>query len=219
MSICRLVFVVLLCVYVATIFIAGPVSSNITNGFTSVTSSAAATLLMPFLAIVLTIMSNMAVFFDAKGKVGVFKRFVAAMIDLHICCVFVIVPAVFLTLVIEYCYTGLWQWSFERSFNRYTDWFVTLFVFAGLYCIYLYFHKHVKLSKPTAGQFIMGYRIIENETELQELRYKNYLFMSALAGSLWLFSMFSKPDREGLYWWERNNGYRALPIKSKSDGV
>jgi hypothetical protein len=100
---------------------------------------------------------------DAIKPVGVLRRLGALFVNMFVILTALTNLTVLPVLLAEAMHTGLFQWSFYREFSRSTDWFVgggsVLFIF-GL--IFYYYYKSLVINRPTFGQYVMGYQIVNN---------------------------------------------------------
>jgi len=96
---------------------------------------------------------------NPSSKVGVLRRIGAMYINLFV----VMLPTVALVtlpvLIIEAWHTGIFQWSVYREFERGTDWVIGASVMAVFVLYVFYYYWSLISSRPTIGQYLMGYTI------------------------------------------------------------
>lgn len=100
---------------------------------------------------------------NAIKPVGVLRRLGAIYVNMFVILFILINLTVLPILLVEAMHTGEFQWSFYREFSRGTDGLVgggsVLFIF-GL--IFYYYYKSLVNNRPTIGQYVMGYQIVNN---------------------------------------------------------
>jgi uncharacterized RDD family membrane protein YckC len=148
---------------------------------------------------------------DSEQLAGVWRRFGAFLID-FIVIILALSPILALpAIVTEYTYTNEFLWSFQREFSRSTDNAVIIpsvfILFAGLA---YYFYKFTLLSKPTIGQYILGYRIIVTSTAMSKPVAFKRVSLSMLGMCAWPIAIIHGLIKKRVFWWDSGSGSRAI---------
>jgi hypothetical protein len=134
--------------------------------------------------------------------VGAWRRLGAFVVD-FVSVLMVMAPlAAVPVLVAEAHYTAVFNWSFSRDFARPTD---AVYIVSGtLVCfiaMFLYFYLHARLGRPTAGQFVFGYRVTPVAGAIPA--FGRRVVLSFIGMCVWPVSLvlaLSKPCRT--FWWD-----------------
>ena len=144
-----------------------------------------------------------------KKPVGLWRRFFAYSIDLFFIVMLCFPVLMMFTLTLEYFATGEWQWSYDRQEMKPRDIFGFIQGIGVFYGLYYYFYKHAALNRPTAGQYIMGYRIIANGKG--EPKYGERVLHAALNLAFGMFLIFAWAKiKDGNYQWDKATNTKAV---------
>lgn len=140
---------------------------------------------------------------DTKIRVGVWRRFGAFFLD-FLTILLALTPILTLPIIYaEYTHTGSFNWSFQRNFSRDSDILLILpsglILFAGL--IY-YFYKFTLLSKPTLGQYVLGYRVVAEDGDMNKEKARARIISSILGMCFWPISVIHGLIKKRVFWWD-----------------
>jgi len=148
---------------------------------------------------------------DGEKLAGFWRRFGAFLID-FIVIILSLSPILALPLIItEYSYTGDFSWAFKREFSRPTDNAVIMpSVFISLFSLVYYFYKFTLMSKPTIGQYILGYRIIGDSVAISKSVALKRVGLSMLGMCAWPIAIIHGLIKKRVFWWDSGSGSRAV---------
>lgn len=148
---------------------------------------------------------------DCEQLAGVWRRFGAFLIDLMVI-ILSLSPILALPAIItEYTYTGDFSWAFQREFSRSTDNAVIIpSVFILIIGLVYYFYKFTLISKPTIGQYILGYRIIGHSTTISKSVAFKRVCLSMLGMCAWPIAIIHGLIKKRVFWWDSGSGSRAI---------
>ena len=145
------------------------------------------------------------------------RRLAAFIIDFFVILVITIPLSALVFLVIESAYTDLFQWSFSRKFARPTDTPVLVVTIFGVYFLmFYYFYKHLRINRQTAGQYILGYKIINDLDEIRNPRYGRRVLYSFIGLCTWpvtLVHSYNNPKK--IMWWDKSTFTRAVRVNEE----
>lgn len=207
-------FIAAILFYVVTNFSGGNVgvSSECINDTCSVTASTSLLSIgFGIVFIVFAVMFPRAKRNDCEKLAGVWRRFGAFLID-FIVIILALSPILALPAIItEYTYTNEFLWSFQREFSRSTDNAVIIpSAFILLVGLVYYFYKFTLLSKPTIGQYILGYRIIVFSTNMSKSVAFKRVGLSMLGMCAWPIAIIHGLIKKRVFWWDSGSGSRAI---------
>jgi hypothetical protein len=146
---------------------------------------------------------------DRQTIVGVWRRIGAFLIDFWLVLLIMSPLAALPVLISEASYTGSFEWSFARGYSRPSDSLYLLpAVFATFAALFLYHHQHGRSSRPTIGQYILGYRIAPLAG--CEPRYARRVLLSFVGLCVWPISVIlalREPDKA--FWWDTASRTKA----------
>ena len=144
-----------------------------------------------------------------KKPVGHWRRFLAYNIDFFFIVMLCFPVLVLTNLTLEYFATGEWQWSYDRQETKPRDIVGFIQGIGVFYGLYYYFYKHAALNRPTAGQYIMGYRIIANGRG--DPKYGERVFHAVLNLAFGMFFIFAwSKIKDGNYQWDKATNTKAV---------
>ena len=138
-----------------------------------------------------------------------FRRFLAAYIDLSIAGCLISGFLFTLLIVIENTARSEWVWSWETAVSPFYIPALIIGVFTTFIAIYFYFRIHLERNRATPGQYIMGYKIIPVGLPNYNLRIWNGAFWMWLC----IFAWASRTETEGIYSWDKNTNSQAVRVE------
>jgi hypothetical protein len=176
-----------------------------------------AAIAIPLLAVV--IFREMA--YEVVGVPSWTRRFVAFVIDFFIAMAttapfFALVP-----LVVEAFRTGMFAWSFERTYTVTSDWYLAIPLSLVLMSLLvLYFAVPVTKGRQTVGCYLLRLKVVPGESELggrfglsQALRRVVLAFIGLCSWPLiWLLGR----GKDGTTWYDRLTNCRVTLVRYKS---
>ena len=212
--------VIIVLFFVSNLFAGGGVgvTSSCVNGDCSVeaTSSLISVITSIVLLIILLRYSQISSSAVTNNPVRLRRRLAAVFIDFLVVIMITAPLASLVTLLIESIYTGSFQWSFEREFSRPTDSLIILEIFVIFFLLFYYFYKHLLVNRQTAGQYVLGYKIIKDSNEPREPRYGRRVLYSFVGLCIWpitLFQSFGNPNK--IMWWDNSTFTRAVRVNEE----
>ncbi len=176
-------------------------------------SSLAATVFLPLIGILAILLPRPTQEINTSLSVGPWRRIAAVNIDfvVIICCT---APFAFILLLLEWHATGEFVWSFHRTYSRGTD----IISFIGLVLIFVltfyYFYKQAKIQRATAGQFIMGYKIIPEIGAFSDPDYMVRTRGAAIAYCIWPIGFLEIRNRtEDVFSWDKKSYTQAVRVQ------
>jgi len=215
-----LLAVIIVVFFVSNLFAGGGVgiTSSCINGVCSV--EAASSLVSVITSIILLILllrySQISSSGVTTNPVRLRRRLAAFIIDFIVVIMITAPLASLVIILIESKYTGSFQWSFEREFSRPTDSLIILEIFVIFFLLFYYFYKHLHVNRQTAGQYILGYKIIKDPNETREPRYGRRVLYSFIGICIWpitLFQSFGNPKK--IMWWDNSTFTRAVRVNEE----
>lgn len=149
---------------------------------------------------------------DPSMVVGVWRRLGAFVVDFASVLMVMVPLAAVPVLVAEAHYTAAFNWSFSRDFARPTD---TVYIVSGtLVCflaLFLYFYLHARVGRPTAGQFVFGYRVTPVAGAIPA--YGLRVVLSFIGMCVWPVSLVLALRLPGrTCWWDTATGTTATRV-------
>jgi len=152
---------------------------------------------------------------DDRKVVGVLRRLGAFFLDFALIMVIAAPIGAIPTLLAEYHYTGTFQWSFVRDFERPTDTALILPVAIGIFvAMYFYFSLHPKGNRQTVGQYVLGYRVVASGGTLSP-SYGHRALLSFIGLCMWPVSvvMALRNERKA-FWWDAASRTKVVRVGS-----
>ena len=151
-------------------------------------------------------------------RAGFWRRLGAMIIDFTTV-VIVFTPVLALpTLIAEYIYTDSFAWAFERSFTRPTDNYIIFPSVALLFAALIYyFYRFTLQSKPTLGQYVLGYSIFANKGIMSKSDAQKRTGLAALGAFLWPISVVHGLFKGKVFWWDSGSDSTALITSSTTE--
>lgn len=138
-----------------------------------------------------------------------FRRYIAANIDLCIA-MFLHFGLMFpLLLLIENSARSEWVWSWEAAVSPLYTPALILGILSCFVGMYFYFKIHLERNRATPGQYIMGYKIIPVGTP----NYNRRIWNGLLWFWLWIFAFMARTETEGVYSWDKNSNSQAVRVE------
>ena len=162
---------------------------------------------------------------DIEKCAGFWRRFASFILD-FMAVIIALTPVLALPAVLmEYAHTGAFSWVFQRDYSRSSDsWVIlpsVLLLFAAL--IY-YFYYYTLNSKPTLGQYILGYRVVSIEGTMNSSIALKRVLLSILGMCLWPIAIVHGLIKKRVFWWD--SGSHSIAVltmavnkSSNTDGV
>ena len=145
-----------------------------------------------------------------RGKrPGLFRRFLAAHIDLSISGLLTLGFMFTFLIVIENTARSEWVWSWETAVSPFYTPALIIDTFTTFIAIYFYFRIHLERNRATPGQYIMGYKIVPVGLP----NYNRRIWDGAFCMSLWIFAWASRTETEGIYSWDKNTNSQAVRVE------
>jgi uncharacterized RDD family membrane protein YckC len=168
-----------------------------------IASTSIASIILGLIFIIFAIKFPREIRNNTENRAGFWRRFGAFILD-FIAVLMALTPIVALpTILSEYFYTGSFEWAFQRDYSRSTDILVifpsVLILLAGL--IY-YFYKYTLISKPTLGQYVLGYRIVSNNGAMDSSIARKRVLLSVLGMCLWPIAVIHGLIKKRVFWWD-----------------
>lgn len=165
-------------------------------------SSSLGLILGPFLFCVFHILPRKPVEADTELSVGLLRRLMALYLDIFLVLLLVSSMMAMPMLWMEASYTGAFQWSFLRETLRDTDFLISsISVGAGFVSIILYQYICLAIGSPTAGQYMMGYRIASISTDWDFTRLIRRFCWAVLTLSVWPVAVVYALQRKDKAMW------------------
>jgi uncharacterized RDD family membrane protein YckC len=152
---------------------------------------------------------------DEESVVGIWRRHGAFLLDFSLI-LLVLSPFTALPLLIaEANYTGSFQWAFIREFGRDTDSIYLLpAVVINFAILFYYFYYHLREKKPTLGQYVLSYRVIDDEESTNKKPwYALRVLYSFLGLCVWPISVILalfKPKKS--FWWDGCTNTKVIRV-------
>jgi uncharacterized RDD family membrane protein YckC len=147
---------------------------------------------------------------DTENRAGFWRRFGALIIDFtfvfSVLIPIIVLPAIFT----EFIHTGSFAWWFQRDYARSSDNIIILssiILFIGQ--IY-YFYRYTLLTKPTLGQYTLGYRIISTDGNMTASMARKRVGLSILGMWFWPISVIHGLIKKRVFWWDSGSGSIAV---------
>ena len=138
-----------------------------------------------------------------------FRRYLAANIDLSIAGLLLLGFLFPILLVIENSARREWVWSWETAISPFYEPALIIGIFTGFIGIYFYFKIHLEHNRSTPGQYIMGYKIVPVGLPNYNRRIWNGLFWMWLC----IFAWASRTETKGIYSWDKNSNSQAVRVE------
>ncbi len=148
-----------------------------------------------------------------ETNAGFWRRFSAFLID-FIALLTALASVVALpTIFAEYLHTNTFSWSFQRDYSRRSDLLLiipsVLIMMTGL--IY-YFYKFTLSSKQTLGQYILGYRVITTDGNMNKQIARKRVTLSIIGLALWPIAVIHGLIKKKRFWWDSGSHSQAVRI-------
>lgn len=159
------------------------------------------------LALVFFPRAERAVQRDSRPKL--FRRFVAAYIDLSIAMLSLFGFLFPVLLLIENSVRDEWVWSWDTAESPF---YVPVMFLGILFCfigMYFYFKIHLERGRSTPGQYIMGYKIVAVGVP----NYNRRIWNGAFWLWRWIFAFAARTETEGVYTWDKNSNTQAFRVE------
>jgi uncharacterized RDD family membrane protein YckC len=148
---------------------------------------------------------------DAENRAGFWRRFGAFLIDfmlvMSVLTPIVVLPAIFT----EFIHTDTFMWSFQRDYARPSD---NIIILPSVFIIFLghiyYLYKYTLLTKPTLGQYILGYRVKCVDGTMTASIARKRVSLSILGVCLWPISVIHGLIKKRVFWWDSGSGSIAV---------
>jgi hypothetical protein len=150
--------------------------------------------------------AELAIHRDNRPKL--FRRFVAAHIDLSIAMLSLFGFLFPILLLIENSVRDEWVWSWDSAESPFYVPALVLGIFFCFVGMYFYFKIHLERGRSTPGQYIMGYMIVPVGTPNYNRRIWNGLFWFWL----WFLAFAARTETEGVYSWDKNSNTQAFHV-------
>jgi RDD family len=152
--------------------------------------------------------------FDFSRAVGIWRRFGAFVLDFALVLMVVSPLAALPILIAEGGYSGTFEWSFQRDFVRPTDGaYLMSGVVAGVLALFYYFYQHVRVGRPTVGQYVLGYRVIKAIGGDREPRYAMSVLTSFIGLCVWPVSVvLALCHPQKAFWWDSATGTAVVRV-------
>jgi len=190
--------------YVST-FLVGPLSA--VND--SMESNPKAIMTALFFGLVLLFFPRAERTVQRNSRPKLFRRFVAAHIDLSIAMLSLFGFLFPFLLLIENSVRDGWVWSWESAESPFYVPAMFMGVFFCFIGMYFYFKIHLERNRATPGQYIMGYKIIPVGTP----NYNRRIWNGLLWFWLWIFAFMARTETEGVYSWDKNSNTQAVRVE------
>ena len=159
---------------------------------------------------------------DIEKRAGFWRRLSSFYLDFAVVLITLTPILVLPALLVEYIHTGNFSWVFQRDYSRDSDFWivfpnVVLLLLALIYYFY-YFYYYALNSKPTLGQFVLGYRIVSTEGTMNSSIAIKRVLLSMLGMCLWPFAIVHGLIKKRVFWWDSGSSSMAVNKSSNADG-
>lgn len=151
---------------------------------------------------------------DEEKTVGVWRRFGAFYLDFMVVIIGVTPLLAIPLLWMESTYIGQFQWAFEREYSRELDAYLVLpSIGVAFFVLFYYFYKHPKAGRQTLGQYILGYKVVADTSELQDAEFGKrviYSYIGLCTAPISVYFALKKTDKS--FWWDSATNTRAIRV-------
>lgn len=152
---------------------------------------------------------------DETGVVGVWRRVGAFLLDFASVVMVAGSLGAVPVLVAEAQFTGVFEWAFERDFERPTDMAYLLPAVVGAFLLlFFYFYLHPRVGRQTLGQYVLGYRVTE-ATSGANPSYGARALLSFIGLCVWPISVIlalRTPSKA--FWWDSATNSKVVRVAS-----
>lgn len=215
--------VVMACVFAIAHFSGGQVGASSaclnSNCFVTASSSAESVVTALALAIFVALYPCKPGALDDDRVVGVWRRLGAFFLD-FLAVLSVFSPLLVLPLLVaEAGVTDEFRWAFERNYARPSDTaYMLSATFGSFILIFVYFYMHLRMNRPTLGQYVSGYRIVSSVNELPRPAIR--VIASWLGLCAWPVSLILALKRnDKWFWWDTISGTHAVRVMQVSKSL
>lgn len=120
------------------------------------------------------------------------------------------------SLLLEYHFTGVFTWSFERDYERGMEALIQAALMIGVFFILFgYFYAPILRGQQTPGQYLMGFRVEGLPGSGREPRFGLGLFLGFAGLAMWPVSLALAVGRsDKRFWWNRIAATRLVAVSS-----